>query len=554
MTDRPGRKKQEIPPEVGEEVLRLEALRYGTRQIARRVGLSRRRVRDFLEQHRPPPPSGEPQAPPGSQQRASLLDPYRERIRTLVAEGITASRILREIRGEQPDAGYQGGKTILVDYVRVLRAEIAPRPKKVRRRFETDMGREVQLDWSPYDVWIGGELVRVHALGALLCWSRKLYLGFFRNEQQSSLLEGLTEAAEYLEGVAERWVLDNMATAVCGRIGPDRKVLWNERFADFARHMGLDAFACLPGDPDRKGKKEKSFRLVEDDFLRGSKFDSWADLLARKAKWLDGTPGAGNLRKHGTTGRVPNEAWEEEKKFLSALPQWPFPVHEDGLRDVDEDSTLSVGSTRYTVPSYLANTTAAVRLYAHHFEVVDRQGRVAMKRVYVEGDQKGVLQIDRTHYANLPRRPRDRSAQRLDEAFVARFPSLAPLVDGLKVKMKGLAPIHLRELVRLAERFGEPAFLEAAGRAQSYRRFDASAVRAILEAAHPIATGELAVEPLGHGKGPMILGEVEEASLDDYAGLDREQGQGQDASRGPDQEPAQDQDHEPREDDHGPQA
>lgn len=524
MTERPGRKKKEIPPDVREEILRLQEKNYGTREIAKRVGLSRRRVRDFLEEARPasPPPAVSP-----SQQKASLLDPYRERIRCLVGDGLTASRILREIRGEEPEKGYRGGKTILVDYVRKLRAEVAPTTtKKVRKRFETKPGEEVQVDWSPYDVSIGGEIVRVHALGVLLCWSRKLYLGFFRDERQSSLLEGLSEAADYFQGVADRWVLDNMATAVCGRIGPDRKVLWNARFAEFAEHMGFDAFACLPGDPDRKGKKEKSFRLVEDDFLTGTKFDSWADLLARRAKWLDGTPKTANLRKHGTTGRVPNEAWEEEKKFLSALPGSPFPVHEDEGREVDEDSTISVGSTKYTVPSYLANTTVAVRLFAHHFEVVDRQGRVAMKRAFVEAEQKGVLQIDPTHYATLPKRSRDRSARRLDEAFVARFPGLAPLVDGLKVRMKGLAPVHLRELVRLAERFGEPAFLVAAERAQSFRRFDASAVRSILEAAHPIAEGELALEPLGRGTGPVILGEVDEASLDDYRRLDQELGEG----------------------------
>lgn len=527
---RPGRKAKKIPPALREEILRLEPL-YGTREIAKRVGLSRKLVRNVLEAASPPSPESKTAAKPEG--RTSLLDPYRERTRVLVGDGLTASRILRELRGEDPAKGYQGGKTILVDYVRRLRSEIAPvtKKKKKRRRFETSPGEEAQLDWSPYDVSIGGVLVRVHALGVLLCWSRKLYLGFFRDEKQSSLLEGLAEAFEYFEGVTDRAVLDNMATAVCGRIGPDRKVLWNPRFAEFTEHTGFDAFACLPGDPDRKGKKEKSFRLVEDDFLKGSKFDSWADLLARRTKWLDGTPKVANLRKHGTTGRVPNEAWQEEKKFLSALPGSRFPVHSDEGREVDEDSTISVGSTRYTIPSYLANTTVAVRLFAHHFEVVDRQGRVAFKRTYVEGDQKGVLQIDSTHYATLPKRTRDRSAQRLDESFVARFPRLAPLVDGLKTRMKGLAPVHLRELVRLAERFGEPAFLEAAERAQSFRRFDAGAVRTILEAAHPIAEGELALEPLGRGTGPVILGEVEEASLDDYRRLDQEPGK--EVNRGP---------------------
>ncbi len=534
---RPGRKRKEILPEVRAEILRLEK-DYGAREIAKRVGLSRKLVRNVLEEAKPPLgaepaslSSGPGPEPATAVEKASLLDPYRERIRVLVGDGITASRILREIRGEDRVKGYQGGKTILVDYVRKLRAEIAPvTRKKVRRRFETDIGKEAQVDWSPYDVSIGGVIVRVHALGVLLCWSRKLYLGFFRDEKQSTLLEGLTEAADYFEGVADRWVLDNMATAVCGRIGPDRKVLWNPRFAEFAEHMGFDAFACLPGDPDRKGKKEKSFQLVENDFLKGTKFDSWVDLLMRRSKWLDGTPEVGNLRKHRTTGRVPNEAWQEEKKVLTAVPGSRFPVHEDEGREVDEDSTISVGSTRYTIPSYLANTTVAVRRFAHHFEVVDRQGRVAFKRPYVEADQKGVLQIDPTHYATLPRRSRDRSAQRLDESFVARFPKLAPLVDGLKLRMKGLAPIHLRELVRLAERFGEPAFVAAAERAQSFRRFDATAVRTILEAAHPIAEGEIALEPIARGTGPVILGEVEEASLDDYGRLDHEPGE---ADRGP---------------------
>lgn len=511
---RRGRRPLEIPAEIRDEILRIARLpkRYGTREIAKRVGTTRNQVRNVLKEVRPE----------ADRPETSLLDPFREEIKEKVKLGLTASRILREIGQKEPGKAYQGGRTILVDYVRKLRSELAPelRKKKVRRRFETRMCKEVQLDWSPYTVDIGGSPVRVHALGVLLCWSRKLYLSFFRDEKQSSLLEGLWDAFVYFEGVTERAVLDNMATAVCGRIGPDRKVLWNERFAQFAEHMGFDAFACLPGDPDRKGKKEKSFRLVEDDFLKGRKFASWADLLEQRSVWLDRTEGAGNERVHGTTGKVPNEAWQEEKKFLAALPESRFPVHSDEGRDVDEDSTISVGSTKYTVPAYLANTTVAVRLYAHHFEVVDRQGRVAMNKPYVEESQKGELQIDRTHYERLPRRSRDRAATRLDEAFLARFPRLAPLVDGLKARMKGLAHVHLRELVRLSERFGEPSFLEAAERAQAYRRFDATAVRTILEAAHPIAEGELALEPLGRGTGPLILGEVASASLDDYARLD----------------------------------
>ena len=87
-------------------------------------------------------------------------------------------------------------------------------------------------------------------------------------------------------------------------LGPERQVLWHPRFLDFARHYGFEPFACRPRDPDRKGKKEKSFRLVHDDFIKGTDFESWDELDARRRIWLDETPGVGNLRVPGTTSRV----------------------------------------------------------------------------------------------------------------------------------------------------------------------------------------------------------------------------------------------------------
>jgi transposase len=445
----------------------------------------------------------------------SKLEPFQEAIQLRVDKGLTTTRILREIRA----LGYGGGRTIVGKYVRELRSQQGLKPTRaVKRRFETGPGKEMQIDWSPYLVSIAGCMVMVHALGCLLCASRKLYLRLFRDERQSTLLEALASAFEYFEGVAARLVLDNMATAVLARFGPDRKVLWHPRFLDFARHYGFDPFACMPRDPDRKGKKEKSFRLVFDDFLKGTDFESWDDLDARRRIWLDETPEVGNLRVHGTTRRIVNEAWREEQPFLIQLPDKRFAVHEDGVRVVDADSTLSMNGTRYTVPSALASRSVAVRIYAEHFEVLDPQGRVAFSRTYVSDADKGRLQIDKTHYAALPRRPRVPGGERLDEALVLRFPSLASLVQGLRLRFKSLAPIHYRSLLRLGDRYGEQAFLEAALRAQEYRRFDAVAVERILAHDHPLPEHDRPA-PLT-GIGPLVLGEVEQGSLDIYARLD----------------------------------
>jgi hypothetical protein len=272
-------------------------------------------------------------------------------------------------------------------------------------------------------------------------------------------------------------------------------------------------------DPDRKGKAEKSFRLLWDDLLKGAEFESWEHLMQCCRRWLDETPGVGNLRVHGTTRRVPNEAYREEREFLIRLPRERFPVWEQGIRDVDQDSTVSIRGRRYTVPAALALRAVPVHLYAEHFEVLDPHGHIAFSRRYARDDERGLI-IDQTYYALLQRRPRgDAGGERLDQAFLRRFPSLAPLGDGLKHRFKTLAPVHLRALLRLVDRFGEPAFLAAASRAQEYRRFDSTAVERILEREHPFAEKADPVPPLG-GIGPTVLGEVEPGSLDTYAHLD----------------------------------
>jgi len=491
------------------EIVRLHC-HYGTRRIAQRVGLSRKQVRRVLHQEG----CGRAHAPPAT----SKLDAFLEAITAKVTLGLTTTRILRELR----EIGYQGGRTILADRVREVQTQLALHPgsgKPVKRRFETGPGEEAQIDWSPYVLPIAGRPTVVHALGCLLCSSRKLALYFFRDERQATLLEGLALCFEYLDGITVRLVLDNMATAVLGRLS-GREVLWHQRFRDFCAHYGTKPFACRVRDADRKGKKEKSFRLVWDDFLKGADFDSWDDLDRRRRVWLDETPDVANRRIHGTTRRVPNEAYLAERDLLIRLPRDRFPVYDQDVRVVDQDATLSIRGTKYSVPATLGNQAVAVRLFAGHFEVLDRYSHVAFSRRYVADADKGKLILDPTHYANLPRRPPGSGGgQRLDEAFLRRFPTLAPLCDGLKRRMKTLWPIHLRALLRLCDRYGEDAFRAAATRAQEYHRYNARAVERILEQTQPLEPLD-PIPPLG-GVGPAVLGEVEPASLDGYAALDR---------------------------------
>jgi transposase len=499
------KKQTDLSPEERQRIVELRSHGYGMRQIALRIGRDRKTVRRILEtegllQRQPP-------------DQTSKLDPFRETIQEKVSKRLTVTRILREIRQQ----GYTGGRTILADYIRSIRSQAAPR-RRVKRRFETPPAQEMQVDWSVYTVPIADNPTRVHALVCELAFSRKAYAHIYRNEREATLLEGLARAFEAFSGVSQRVVFDCMSTVVLGRIGPNGKPVWHPRFLDFAKYYGFEPFLCRVRDPDRKGKSEKFFRFLEDGCIRGSEFASFEDLNTRVHDWVDNIA---NRRTHGTTGLVPDEAWLSERDLLIRLPETRFAVHEDGVRQVGPDATLWIQGTPYTVPAQLANRSAAVRLYAEHFEVLDRSGQVVFSRPYVAPNDKGKLQIDAAHYATLPQRQPGSSGARIDELFLKRFPQLAALAEGIARRMKSLAPIHLRALWRLADLYGEPAFSSAATRALDYHRFNAEAVRRILEREHPIPEPR-AVTPMSPAARTLaLLSEVEPGSLDSFTHLDK---------------------------------
>ncbi len=502
-----------ITTEQHQQILDLHRARYGTRRIATRTGVNRKTVQEALRK------AGileAQQAAATAMERSSKLDAFQAAIKEKAEQGLTITRILRELVGQ----GYSGGRTILADQVRTIRGKSGPK-QKVRRRFETAPGEEMQVDWSPYRVSLGDRMKIVHAFSAVLHHSRKAHVRFYLDERQSTLLEAHCHAFEDFQGVTRRVVYDRMATVVLGQIKSHGEPIWHPRFLDFSKHYGFEAFLCRVADPDRKGAVEKFFLYLQRDFVVASSFGSLEEMNERARIWLKDVA---NSRVHRTTGGVPEEAWNAERDFLIRLPSAAFATCDEELRHVGEDSTLTIRSTPYTVPMSLANSNVYVRLFAERFEVLGKAGEVAFTRRYVDERDKGKLQIDKSHYEGMPRRadhPALGPAPRLEEAFLVRFPTLADLVVGLKVRMKRLAHIHLRALWRLCERFGEAAFVPAATRAQEHRAYSAHVVRRILEQSGEPTIDEPIAPISASSRAAALLGDVDSGSLDDYAHLDQ---------------------------------
>jgi hypothetical protein len=109
--------------------------------------------------------------------------------------------------------------------------------------------------------------------------------------------------------VPEEILYDRMKTAV---IGEDDAgvVTYNAALVALLNHYGAVPRACQPYRAKTKGKVERPFRYIRQDFFLARTFRNIDDLNARFEAWRTEVP---NPRVHATTRRVVDAAFAEEQ-------------------------------------------------------------------------------------------------------------------------------------------------------------------------------------------------------------------------------------------------
>jgi transposase len=250
------------------------------------------------------------------------LDAYTvflsERVAAAYPDRIPATVLLSELRLR----GYTGGITILREHLASLRPAAVPDPVV---RFETKPGRQMQVDWAV--LRRGADPLSVFV--AVLGHSRMAYVQFVTDERLETLMACHEAAFGLFGGTPHEVLYDNMRTVVIGRdaYGPGQHRL-QPGFRDFAHHHGFLPRLCRPYRAQTKGKVERFIRYLRHSFwvpldsrLRplGVKVDA-ATANIEVRKWLRDTA---NVRRHGTTERVPAELLAEELgSFLPLAVPW----------------------------------------------------------------------------------------------------------------------------------------------------------------------------------------------------------------------------------------
>jgi transposase len=284
----------------------------GIRAIARELGISRNTVRGYLRDKSRG--TGQPNRAP----RPSKLDPFKDylnqRVEAARPQWIPATVLLRELR----ERGYDGGISILKTYL----APMKQAPAEPVRRFETDPGQQLQVDFTT----IRRGASPLKALVATLGYSRASFVWFTRRETQADWIEGIERALVYLGGVPKELLFDNAKCIMLERDAyGEGKHRWNPMMLELSQRYGFKLRACRPYRAKTKGKVERFNRYLKDSFVTplAATFKQAGLILdvdsanAHVGPWLHEVA---NARVHSVTQERPAHRLQSERLVLGPLP------------------------------------------------------------------------------------------------------------------------------------------------------------------------------------------------------------------------------------------
>jgi hypothetical protein len=285
--------------------------------------------------------------------------------------------------------------------------EIRPEPvKPFEVRFETPPGEQAQVDFARFEVVFTDEpgVTRIVWLFSMvLGYSRLIWARFVMHQDLQTVLRCHIAALEAIGGAPREILYDRMKTAVIGEDG-DGLVIYNRSLLDLARHYGFQPKACRPYRAKTKGKVERPFRYIREDFFLGGSFRDLDDLNAQLRHWFDTVA---NPRIHATTQRVVNEAFAEEKPHLKPLPLAPYRAVLKLERRVSHEGMVSVAGNLYSVPDTTRRRILDIHVFADEIRIFENATLVAV-HAPLEGRDK--TRVDPEHRRPLMRSHRRPSA------------------------------------------------------------------------------------------------------------------------------------------------
>jgi hypothetical protein len=230
-------------------------------------------------------------------------------------------------------------------------------------------------------------VIRIAWLFSLvLGYSRLLWARFVLHQDLQTVLRCHLAAFAALGGVPRQILYDRMKTAVTGE-DAEGHIVYHRALVDFARHHGYHPKACRPYRAKTKGKVERPYRYLREDFFLARSFRHLDDLNAQLQHWLDTVA---NPRVDATTGRVVDDAFAEEKPQLQPLPLVPFCSVLRLERRVSHEGMVRVGGNLYSVPDTTRGRVLEGHALADQIQIFEASQLIAVHPVLQGRNQRRV--------------------------------------------------------------------------------------------------------------------------------------------------------------------
>lgn len=399
--------------------------------------------------------------------RPSKLDPFKPYIvRWLETHPLSGAQILQRLR----EAGFQGGYTIVKNYV----SQVRPRRAPAFLTLAFAPGEAAQVDWGEYGtITVGATRRRLSFFVMVLCYSRLMYLEFTVSQRMEHFLACHQHAFEAFQGVPSKLMVDNLKSAVLQRLIGQAPV-FNARYLDFAQHYGFSIAPCGLGKGNEKGRVENGVGYVKKNLLNGLELPEFHAMNPAARVWLDSVA---NVRIHGETHQPPAQRFKEEQPHLKPLPSLPYDIATIKTVRASKQFRITLERNRYSVPAEYASTRVTLKTYPdrlciyHQEKLIARHARSYERYQDIE---------DPDHPRALLEQRRNAREQKLLMRFLTLSPKAQAYYEELQQRRFN-SRYHLHKIVALSEIYGVEAVARAIEDALTFQAFSCEYIANLLE-------------------------------------------------------------------------
>ena len=373
-------------------------LKINKSQIARELDVDRRTVDKYINGYQKPV----------TRKSTNCITPFYDIITELLSDNNQQIFYYRKVLWQYliDNHNYSGDYCNFCFYLKkyeefdsYFRKRRSSNTNQITLRYETDMGKQAQLDWKESIPFIlsTGETIEVNIFVLLLSFSRYRMYKVSLTKTQDILFSFLDEAFETFGGVPKEIVTDNMKTVMdeARTENFDGKV--NVKFQQFAYDYGFHVHPCIAGRPQTKAKVEAPMKILDEIRAYNGKLNYCE--LNELVKRINNRV---NSQVNQGTGRIPLMYFQKEKAFLHSLPadtiRKPYQIVNHTAK-VNHSSMFQYNGNQYSVPPEYVGKYVSLQVYDGYIHVYYSTDFITIHAI-----SKNKLNYNNEHYAAIARK------------------------------------------------------------------------------------------------------------------------------------------------------